>query len=533
MSKASKQNNLQKSDGANGRLKLYHAGTLTYTKASLAILFFWLFLGDICYTLDGNVTGPIMLLKFKALDASNTEIGLILGTFPALVYSFLLPVISFKSDRYRSRLGRRIPFMLFSMPFCVLGYLSLAYGDLFGFWLHRHIGFLEKVSANHVVILTFGVLLVVGSFFNTFVSSTFWYLFNDVVPEHMLARFTAWFRTISILTFSLYNFFIFPLSGTHSTGIFIGAALLYLVVFSLMCYNVKEGKYPPPAPYVGGKTGPIAAIMTFGKQTHAFAHYWYLWICTLIGMIGAGGSVIGGGMFALFYLQTVGLNLGQIGSINGCLGVVVAVLTLGAGWLADRFHPIRVVLAGAFIGLAIVTPATMIWLFWHPPPNAMWEWHTQWLQWMPVIHFQQWHFHVTHLEPIFRIQKVYLVIFCIAIGIVAPGMALGGMWDPPMLMRLFPREFYGQFCSVNGVWRSIGGMTGGALTGVFLDVMTHWVGRERAYFYLPVWSFCFGVPSFLLLYMLYKSWKRHGGDDAYVAPVLKESASAIPTNPLL
>ncbi len=57
-----------------------------------------------------SVTGPIMQLKFKTLDASNTEIGLILGTIPGIVYTVLNPVISFRSDRFRSRWGRRNSF---------------------------------------------------------------------------------------------------------------------------------------------------------------------------------------------------------------------------------------------------------------------------------------------------------------------------------------------------------------------------------------------------------------------------------------
>ena len=79
----------------------------------------------------------------------------------------------------------------------------------------------------------------------------------------------------------------------------------------------------------------------------------------------------------------------------------------------------------------------------------------------------------------------------------------------------------------------VGGICGGAMTGKFLDIMTTHVGKERAYFYLPVWSFAFGVPSFLFLLKLYWSWKRHGGDDAYVAPVLADISGNVPIHPAL
>lgn len=468
--------------------KIYRCGTLTYAKPALAILFFWLLWGDFCYTLMEAVTGPIMQLKFQALKASNFEIGLVLGTIPSAIYSILNPVVSFKSDRFRSRWGRRIPFILVSLPFLVIGLVGMAFGDRLGFWLHAHVGILRGASSDQVAIWTLGVLLVTFTFFNTFVTSTFWYLFNDVVPENLLARFMAWFRAIGTLSAALYSFFIFPLSGTHSMEIFIGAALLYLVGFGLMCFNVKEGEYPPPTALVGGRTGPLAAIATYGKETHAFPHYWYLWINTFIGGIGGGA-----GTFALFFKLAIGLTMKDIGILAGALSIAVSVLTLGAGWLADRYHPIRVVLVGSLIGLVVVHPLSMIWLFWQPAPNV-----------------------------------VFWVMMAISICLSAPQMALTGMWDPPMLMRLFPRTHYGQFCSINAVWRSVGGMCGGTLAGVFLDIMTRYVGRDRAYFYLPIWGLIFSIPAFLLLFKLYQSWKRYGGDESYVPPVLNHGPSPAP-----
>ncbi len=466
----------------SGPGKVYHAGTLTYTRVGLAMLLVWLFWGDCIYTLMEAVTGPIMQFKFKALDASNKEIGLLLATLPTGVYSLFNPIISFKSDRFRSRWGRRIPFIAGSLPFLVIGLVCLGFGDSIGHAIYRLIGpWIKGLSANQVLIYTYGGLLIVFTFFNTFVTSTFWYLFNDVVPEHLLARFMSWFRFVGLMSGSLYNWFIFPYSDTHATQIFLGASVLYLVGFSLMCWNVKEGKYPPPPPYVDGQTGPVAAIKTYGKETHAFPHYWYLWLCTFIGGIGGGG-----GAFVLFYLLSIGLDKFQVGKYNSIMGLTVAILTLGSGWLADRFHPIRVVFVGMAIGLFIHTPLGLIWLFWHPASNV-----------------------------------VFWVYLTISLCIAAPSQALTGMWDPPMIMRLFPRSHFGQFCSINAVWRSVGGgVVGAFLTGVYLDEVARWVGKDHAYLYLPIWQFCFGVPSFYLFYRLYRSWEKHGGDAAYVAPVL-------------
>jgi maltose/moltooligosaccharide transporter len=197
--------------------KTYHVGTLTYTKPALVVAFFWLLWGDFCYMLMEAVTPSIMPLKFQALGASNAVIGLVLGTIPGVIYSVLNPVISFKSDRFRSRWGRRIPFILATLPFLVICLAMLGFGEPVGRWLHGHVGAIaSRMAPETAVILTFGVIMVAFTGFNTFVGSVFWYLFNDVVPEHLLARFMSWFRVISMISVTLYNFCIFRFAGTHS-----------------------------------------------------------------------------------------------------------------------------------------------------------------------------------------------------------------------------------------------------------------------------------------------------------------------------
>jgi hypothetical protein len=86
------------------------------------------------------------------------------------------------------------------------------------------------------------------------------------------------------------------------------AAALYFVGFGLMCLNVKEGQYPPPPAYVGGQTGPFAAVKTWGAECHAHRHYWYLWLCTFIGSVGGGV-----GVFGLLFSLAIGLDVKQIG----------------------------------------------------------------------------------------------------------------------------------------------------------------------------------------------------------------------------
>lgn len=457
----------------------YHAGSLTYTKRTLAILFFWLLWGDFCYVLMENVVPTLMPLKFKELGTSNTFIGLFMGSIPAVINSFCNPIISFKSDRYRSRWGRRIPFILFTLPFLVMCLVALGFGTHLAHLAKAHLGWLVAgMDANSIAIGIMGVAMALFAFFNTFVNSVFWYLFNDVVPEHLLARFMSWFRVVSTGAGALYNLLIFKHADTHTTEIFLGAGALYFIGFGAMCLAVKEGKYPPPPSNVDGKSGPVAAMKTYATECMGNSHYWCLFIThTALGMAACTN------MFGLFFQQSLGLSLEQIGRLSFA-GSVMGMITIPfSGWLADRFHPIRIVKIGMILHLCF-TPISSVWLFWHPSP-----------------------------------QVAFLFSLAVNCCLWAPIGALVAVMDPPLLMRIFPRDRYGQFCSANSLCRSVGGIAGGFLVGVYYDVITRYWGKDIAFRLGFVWTALFYVFALFAITKLYKSWQRHGGDEAYVPPM--------------
>lgn len=462
----------------DAQTKAWKIGTLTYTRPKLAILFFWLLWGDFCYVMMEAVTPSILPLKLKSLGASDTIISLVLSTIPWTMGMFLNPVISFRSDRFRSRWGRRIPFILATLPFLVVCLFALGYSDAIGNYLHSS-GWLQKTSPQTVTIAVIAVLLIAFTFFNSFVNSVFWYLFNDVVPEQLLSRFMSWFRMVGLISASIYNILLFQFAETHTTQIFVGVALLYLVGFGLMCINVREGNYPPPPPYDAGGNGVVAAVKTYARECHTLPHYWYQFLSTAFGAVAGGGVA-----FMVFLYQGLGLELGQIGRINSCVTITSAILIVGSGWLADRIHPIRVVLIGVSANVLVGIPVTLVWLFWEPSP--------------PVV---------------------FWVCVGMAVLITAPINALVSVWDPPLFMRLFPRSRYGQFCSANALWRAVGTIIGTAGAGIFLDGIRGLVGEERAYRFIPVWQLIFTLPAAWLAWKLFQSWKSYGGDQSYEPPL--------------
>ena len=299
----------------------------------------------------------IMPLKFKAQDAPNTIMGMAILTIPAVLNALCNPVISVKSDRCRSRWGRRIPFIAGTLPALVLCLFALAFSDKIGVWAHGHLGrAVAGFSPKTVTIAVMAICMTLFSFFNTFVNSVFWYLFNDVVPEHLMARFMSWFRMAGMGASAIYSLCIFPYAKTHSTEILGGIAIVYCLGFGLMCFNVKEGEYPPPEPFEGEDPVVITAIKAYIRECFCYPHYWYIFLANMGLAIGYASS-----LFSIFFTQGMNLSFTMIGRLSFIGNVAYALYIPVSGWLADRYHPIRVVLAGAILAVFVV-PINLLWL---------------------------------------------------------------------------------------------------------------------------------------------------------------------------
>jgi Na+/melibiose symporter-like transporter len=114
----------------------YTVGTLTYTKMGLVTLFGWLLWGDFCFQVMESLNPAIVPLKLRQLDAPNWAIALIMVTLPGFLNMTICPWVSFKSDRHRGPMGRRIPFILYTLPFLTACLLLLGFSEHIGRSLH-------------------------------------------------------------------------------------------------------------------------------------------------------------------------------------------------------------------------------------------------------------------------------------------------------------------------------------------------------------------------------------------------------------
>jgi maltose/moltooligosaccharide transporter len=461
--------------------KSFSVGTLVYSKAGLAWLFTWLLWGDFCFTMIETVVPSIVPLRLRELQAPNWIIGLVLITLPSILNVALNPIISTASDRHRGKFGRRIPFMLFTVPLVAMALCFMAFSTELGALLHPLLGGVTGLSAAAVTIGVIAIAMGLFKFSDMFVNTVFWYFFNDVVPQSVMARFLSLFRIVGASAGVIYNYFIFQYALTHLRFIFLTVAVLYLVGFTLMCLLVKEGQYPPPDKLSKKRTDIPQIVKTYLKECLQHRIYHYFFMHNMFWSLSASCNI-----FIVFLNLSLGLTMQQIGSIAAAVGIAYMALAYPAGMLADRFHPLRVMIF-IKIGLVAIAPLNLIWLF---------------TSFSPTVNYG--------IVIAIQVVQLPLMLIYFAVGL-------------PMHMRILPKDRFGQFCSFNAICSAGLGALGGVLAGGYIDLMKRafpedtW-GKEFYYRMVPVWGLPFLLLGLFFLFKLYRAWKELGGDEHYTPP---------------
>ncbi len=465
----------------------YKAGTLEYTMAALMVMSLWVLWGDVCVSLMESVEPSVLPVMLKELKAPNTVVSFYVLTIVNIFAATLCPILSFKSDRYRSKRGRRIPFLSFSAPFIALFMILTGYTFEIGSFLHTN--FFPGASERIVTLALLGFLVVGYQFFNMFVLSIYYYLFNDVIPEQFLGRFMAVFKAVGTGAAAVFQFFIFPHVETHGKEIFIGLGIVYFVGFTIMCLKVKEGEYPPPAPIEKRKdtflASIIASVRTYMKECFCHKFYRYFYISNAAMMV---SYTLG--PFAFYRNLEVGLTLRDMGTISGISTLVTAFLLIPAGYYVDKRHPVRVGLYAMAVGL-ILAPLQALFLL--------------------------------------RLDHTgVLIVFICTQAIQLPTGIIFQASEFPFMMRVLPRSRFGQFCSANALVRSGVVIVSSMSIGVMMDLLKVYfektLGIPGDYYYrlIFLWPLVFVSIALYFRFKLYKMWLKLGGDDNYLPPMYEE-----------
>lgn len=232
-------------DLADGGERLFRVGTLVYTYRGLVIVFFWMLFGDFCFTMMEGVVPSLVPVMLKDISISNATIGLIAGTIPNILNLLFAPVVSYRSDRHRGKWGRRIPYLVLFSPIVAGCVVLTGYAPSIGAGLHGMLfARFGSISNGQVIFFSVAVCSILFQFFNVFVYYVYYYLFNDVIPQQFLGRFYALFRVVGAGGGIVFSRYFLGAAEKHPHAVFLSIAIIYLSVFLVMSWRVKEGEYP-------------------------------------------------------------------------------------------------------------------------------------------------------------------------------------------------------------------------------------------------------------------------------------------------
>ena len=313
---------------------------MTYTAGGLCILFFWLLFGDFAISMRERAGFPSVMELLRQHHASDTTMSLLFSVLPAVIGMFLGPLVSFKSDRYRSRWGRRLPFLIIPTPIGALAMIGIGCSPWIGTQLSGLLGSFSP-GTDFCILSLFSLFWILFECVVIITVAIFTGLVNDVVPHGLLGRFYGFFRIISLGAGIIFNYWIFKFTETHLFEIFLGVGLLFGVGFALMCFMVKEGEYPPPpAEEAEGKhpVGFFSNVKIYFME--CFSHPYYLWIfaALTLGLM----SLYPFNMFSQWYADSLGMPKAVLGKLTALAYTVSIVLAFFVGWMVDRFSALKV-----------------------------------------------------------------------------------------------------------------------------------------------------------------------------------------------
>jgi MFS family permease len=273
----------------------------------------WITFGHFGMALSTTILVPLMNLRLKAVGISDSSIGL-LTSANLWAVSFLVMYFSWKSDHCTSRLGRRTPFVLLSLPFLTI---SLVLFPLFN----------EKLVLIGLMILYY--------FFNDMNASTYPLLSIDCVSKEVLARVSGLVAVVISLAGFLSARLGSRMADAHQTRVFIISAVMMASTVLLALWHIRE---PPIYHPAEGRFNLLSPIKVACQDKRILV------LMLAVALLNAFPMVFR--TWVWFYSKTkLGLTIGGTGAAMSWGLLLQMAVSYPAGWLIDRF--------GSYVALGI------------------------------------------------------------------------------------------------------------------------------------------------------------------------------------
>ncbi len=312
----------------------FEVGTLRYGGLGLATVITWLLVGELGITMRDRALLPATLEILQRYAATDHQVSMLLSGIPAVLALIVSPLIGPASDRFRSRWGRRRPFLLLLAPVGGLALLGIAASPNAGALMAAVAG--DGANEHAYALTFFGVCWTVFCAVMLCVQALYAGLVNDVLPRAWLGRFFGIYRMVSLGIGIAFYLWVFPLLDEHPYLIVALIAALFTGMIMLMCFMLREGDYPAPATSGASASWPAR---TRGVVSGAFdlphAHWMY-------GALVLGGLAFGPfNTFSQYYAASLGISKVELGQLSSMAYGASMVLALLIGIMVDRIGAVR------------------------------------------------------------------------------------------------------------------------------------------------------------------------------------------------
>lgn len=333
--------------------------------AALLAVYALLLLGGLGWSLKERAIPDMFKVQLRQFSDNPVLLNSLLGALPALISMLVGPLVGAWSDRSRCRLGRHIPFLLACAPLISLSLVGLAYSRALGLQLWQLAGAAAD-EQSYYVLACMCLCWTSYSLFTIIGNALFIGLINELVPHAIIGRFFGVLRIVSLAVGVLFFYYCFGNELTAvAQSIVLGIAGAYLLSFLLVCYGIvrlrARGVLAPAAHLPALASGAVPADSDPDSWTYSL-----LFVAIAMGAI----CVLPANINSYHAIGQFAVDFRSYGRTTAAGYAVSILLAWPIGWLADRYHPVRIGF-GAMLVYAVCMLAAW-WLVTGPSSYLVW-----------------------------------------------------------------------------------------------------------------------------------------------------------------
>ena len=230
-----------------------------------------------------------------------------------------------------------MPYLIYSAPVLAILLVLIAFYQEITNFISKIVPAFANVNGELWVL---AVLMLVFQVVFLFPGALVYYLVADVIPKNFIGRYTAVATICSSAITAGFNFFLLKVSVENTKLTFTIMGMLYVAVYVLLLFTVKEGEYPPLKDNINTNQSSLSKGFEYFKLffKECFGHRIYVLLFLSTGLNQA--SNICRGMYnVLFATKDIGISVEYYGRIMGIGSIIACIAVFFMGKIMDKFHP--------------------------------------------------------------------------------------------------------------------------------------------------------------------------------------------------